>query len=127
MTRSNFTHQLNTAALWRALDTRRRQRDLSWRAVARETGLSQSTLVRLQNAELGLHADALVTLLAWLGRAEPLHDLIAATNWVDPLLVSRSAAAEELAHQLRHATVGDLNEALRLVGVTLTLSVAEED
>lgn len=125
MPRTAPTHRIDSPAFWRALDTRRRQLDLSWRAVARQTGLSISTLVRLQNAELGLHGDAFVALLVWLGRDEPLRDLITGARGgrQEP---PRSAAAEALAHQLRHATVAELDEALRLVGVTITLAVTED-
>ena len=63
------THQLDVGALHGALDTVRRFRGITWRAIADETGLSPSTLSRLgQGADID--ADALVSLLAWLGHSD---------------------------------------------------------
>jgi len=58
-------------ALYGSLDVVRRARQLSWRDIAEETGLSPSTLTRLG---AGTHpdADGLVSLLAWLGHGDAL-------------------------------------------------------
>lgn len=118
------SHRIDGPALWRALDTQRRQRGLSWRTVARETGATTGSLfTRLQHDDIGLHSDALVSLLVWLGRAEPLHDLITPIGDTAAPAPERSKAAAALAHQLRHSTVAELDEALGLVGVTITLAV----
>lgn len=60
------THRLDITELHRRVNTRRRERDLSWREVARETRLSPSTLSRLTGTGRSIEADALVTLLVWL-------------------------------------------------------------
>ena len=57
---------LDTTALMLAVTTIARHRRLSMRAVAAETGLSGSTLTRLSRGQKP-DADALITLLAWLG------------------------------------------------------------
>lgn len=60
------THRLDVPALYGRLDNRRLKRDLSWRGVGRETGLPPSTFSRLSQGH-PIEADALVTLLVWLG------------------------------------------------------------
>lgn len=69
----------DTAALWRALNAERlrRAQDQSmpikpyfpypWRRVARESGIAESTLCRLESGAAAPSADTLVRLLAWLG------------------------------------------------------------
>lgn len=59
------THRLDVPELHRRLDTHRQDLGLSWRGVARQTGLSISTLVRIGNGH-SIEADALVSLLVWL-------------------------------------------------------------
>jgi transcriptional regulator with XRE-family HTH domain len=56
---------LDVAELNRLLDAQRLARGLSWRGVARDCGLSPSTLSRMQDGKRP-DADALVTLLVWL-------------------------------------------------------------
>lgn len=46
----------------------RRERRLSMRRAAEETGLSASTFARLESGEHGVSADGLVSLLRWLDR-----------------------------------------------------------
>jgi transcriptional regulator with XRE-family HTH domain len=59
-------HLLDTAHLYRALDERRTAHGLNWRDVARETGLSPSTLTRLGDGHRP-DADALCSLIMWPG------------------------------------------------------------
>jgi transcriptional regulator with XRE-family HTH domain len=70
------TYRLDVAELFRQLDARRRWRGLSWRALARELGLSASTLTRLRDGGGAPDADALMTLLVWLGVGSDLAPLI---------------------------------------------------
>jgi transcriptional regulator with XRE-family HTH domain len=74
--RSAVTAALDPEALFTALDAKRRSiaratlGGFSWRAVARELGISQSTFTRL-----GVHhhmpsAEILVKLLGWLGETD---------------------------------------------------------
>jgi len=56
---------LDVAALALAVTTVARHRKISMRDVARETGLSPSSLTRLTKGQKP-DADALITLLAWL-------------------------------------------------------------
>ena len=59
------THKLDVPALHARLDQRRRERRISWRAVARETGLPTTTIGRIAQGRT-IEADALVSLLVWL-------------------------------------------------------------
>lgn len=56
---------LDVPELHRRLDARRRERGLTWRAVGRETGISQAFFSRIADGKRP-DADALVTLLVWL-------------------------------------------------------------
>jgi transcriptional regulator with XRE-family HTH domain len=58
--------QLDVAALHAALDAERRARDMSWRQLAREVGVSPSTLTRLANGQRP-DVDAFAALVHWLG------------------------------------------------------------
>lgn len=67
---------LDVAKLFEALDAKRKQltcqrcNDVpSWRAIARELGMPQSTFTRISRQK-GLAADTLVTLLGWLGETD---------------------------------------------------------
>ena len=56
---------INTAALYSALDAARQERQLSWRALAREIGVSPSLLSRLGNG-LKPDTDGFATIIGWL-------------------------------------------------------------
>ncbi len=56
---------INTAALYSALDASRQERQLSWRALAGEIGVSPSLLSRLGNG-LKPDTDGFATIIAWL-------------------------------------------------------------
>lgn len=61
---------LDTAALYRDLDAERTRRGLSWRGVARDTGLYSSLFTRLGAGEPP-SVGPYLTLVAWLGRDRP--------------------------------------------------------
>jgi transcriptional regulator with XRE-family HTH domain len=56
---------INTALLYSALDAARQERRLSWRALAKEIGVSPSLLSRLGNG-LKPDTDGFATIVAWL-------------------------------------------------------------
>lgn len=56
---------INTASLYSALDAARQQRQLSWRALAGEIGVSPSLLSRLGNG-LKPDTDGFATIVGWL-------------------------------------------------------------
>ena len=56
---------INTAALYSALDAARQERQLSWRALAGEVGVSPSLFSRLGNG-LKPDTDGFATIVAWL-------------------------------------------------------------
>lgn len=57
---------LDVPALYAALDAERRSRSISWRQVAREAGVSPSTMTRLGNGYRP-DVDAFAKLVQWLG------------------------------------------------------------
>jgi transcriptional regulator with XRE-family HTH domain len=59
--------KLNTAALYAALDAQRTARELSWRQLAKEVGVSPSTMTRLANGQRP-DIDAFASLVRWLGQ-----------------------------------------------------------
>lgn len=58
--------RLDVEALYSALDAERRARGISWRQLAKEVGISPSTLSRLANGYRP-DVDAFAALTAWLG------------------------------------------------------------
>jgi len=56
---------INTAAMYSALDAARQERQLSWRGLAGEVGVSPSLLSRLGNG-LKPDADGFATIIVWL-------------------------------------------------------------
>jgi transcriptional regulator with XRE-family HTH domain len=56
---------INPALLYSALDAARQERGVSWRALAKEIGVSPSLLSRLGNG-LKPDADGFATIVAWL-------------------------------------------------------------
>jgi hypothetical protein len=61
------THKVMGSVLWEALNAKRERCNMSWRDLARTLDLSGSTFPRLKDPQAGIHADALVSMLAWLG------------------------------------------------------------
>jgi transcriptional regulator with XRE-family HTH domain len=55
-------------ALFSSLDTQRKQRGMSWQEVAREVGVSPSTLVGMPMRRF-LEGDGVLQMLSWLGRS----------------------------------------------------------
>jgi transcriptional regulator with XRE-family HTH domain len=58
--------QLDTDALFAALDAQRKAKELSWRQVAGEAGVSASTLTRLGQGKRP-DVDSFAALIHWLG------------------------------------------------------------
>ena len=70
--------RFDTKALHHALDTQRRQRGLSWNAVALETGVSAATLRRTkQGGRLGV--DGMLAMVDWLD--ETVETFVRVTNY----------------------------------------------
>lgn len=129
MTRQPVTsHRVNGPALWRALDTQRRARGLSWRAVARESGAATGSLfTRLQRDDIGLHGDALVSLLAWLGMDEQIRPIIQHTGSTpEPDPAGGGNEVDAIVHTLQHSTVSQLQQAFRRCGLSLAFDLTEE-
>jgi len=60
--------RLDTDALYAALDAQRAARKLSWRQLAKEVGVSPSTMTRLANGQRP-DVDAFAALVRWLGQS----------------------------------------------------------
>ncbi len=58
---------VNVKALYAALDHARDERGISWRELARQTGLSPSTLSRIRNGDARPSVEAFAALTKWLG------------------------------------------------------------
>jgi transcriptional regulator with XRE-family HTH domain len=58
--------RFDAKALFRALDEKRKQRELSWNEVAVEIGVSASTITRTQNGGR-MEVDGMLAMVAWLG------------------------------------------------------------
>lgn len=60
--------RLDTEALYAALDAQRAARKLSWRQLAKEVGVSPSTMTRIANGQRP-DVDAFAALVRWLGQS----------------------------------------------------------
>ncbi len=59
--------RFDARALYEALDEQRRSRGMSWQEVAREIGVSASTLTRTRRGGR-MEADGMLAMVRWLGR-----------------------------------------------------------
>jgi transcriptional regulator with XRE-family HTH domain len=59
--------RFDARALYEALDEQRRSRGMSWQEVAREIGVSASTLIRTRRGGR-MEADGMLAMVRWLGR-----------------------------------------------------------
>jgi transcriptional regulator with XRE-family HTH domain len=57
---------LDVAALYAALDSQRRAKEISWRQVAKEAGVSPSTITRMKDSKMP-DVDGFAALVGWLG------------------------------------------------------------
>jgi transcriptional regulator with XRE-family HTH domain len=60
------TTRLDVSALYDTLDKAREEREISWRELARQTGVSPSTLTRMSNGKRP-DVNGLAALVRWLG------------------------------------------------------------
>lgn len=121
------TYRVNGPALWALLDAKRREDGLSWRGVARVSGCATGALfTRLQRDDVSLHADAFVSLLAWLGLDGQIRSLIAEANPV-PDEPTGPSTVDRLTAVLTEANVAEVQEAFERIGsrVTYALEAAE--
>ncbi len=58
--------RFDSRALYEALDAQRKSRDLSWREVAAEMGVSVATISRTQHGGR-MEVDGMLAMVAWLG------------------------------------------------------------
>ena len=58
--------RFDTKALFNALDQQRKQRGLTWRQVASEIGISESTITRTGKGGR-LEVDGMLSMVSWLG------------------------------------------------------------
>ena len=61
-----MTGRMDTRRLYDALDAQRRARDLSWRQLAQQAGVSPSLLSRMGNGQRP-DLDGFIALVQWLG------------------------------------------------------------
>ena len=112
------THRVHGPALWRLLDAQRQALGLSWRGVARETHTTTNSLfTRLQRDDIGIHGDALVSLLVWLGRADDLRDIIGPSRGPQPPAGPEPTPVDVLVRCIEAMTVRQVEEALERCGL----------
>jgi len=58
--------RFDAAALYRALEERRAQRGLTWEQIARDTGVSKTTISRTREGGR-MEVDGMLALVRWLG------------------------------------------------------------
>jgi transcriptional regulator with XRE-family HTH domain len=99
--------RLDVKALYAALDAKRRNLDLSWRLVAKEAGVSASTLTRMTQDKRP-DVDSFAALVQWLGmsadrflgvaqrQAEPFGEFSVALRAKKELTEEDARALEEL-------------------------------
>lgn len=58
--------RFDSKALYYALDEKRQSREMTWRQVASEIGVSVSTITRTQNGGR-MEVDGMLAMVAWLG------------------------------------------------------------
>ena len=120
MTRGQF----DAEAFYASLDSQRQSKGINWRQVAKESGVSASTLTRIAQGRRP-DVDSMAALLAWSGldadsfvirdrevRAEPLAQITAYLR-ADPQLSPEAASALEAVlkaayDKLRNMKVADL-------------------
>ncbi len=91
-----------------ALDAKRAEKDLSWRQLAKEIGVSPSTISRLTNEDLRPDVDAFAAMVTWLGvpaekfivdedehTPEPVDEELPLMAELSPLLRARSDLEKE--------------------------------
>jgi transcriptional regulator with XRE-family HTH domain len=69
------THHLNVIALHDELERARFRRGMNWYQVAEELGVTPSLMTRVKQG-LNISSDALVSILVWLGKDEPISSFI---------------------------------------------------
>jgi transcriptional regulator with XRE-family HTH domain len=69
--------RFDARALYEALDEKRKARELTWREVAQEIGISASTLTRTREGGR-LEVDGMLAMVGWLG--VPVESFVRETN-----------------------------------------------
>ena len=81
---------LDVQALYSALDKEREARGLSWRALAKQVGVSPSTLSRMANGQKP-DVDAFSALTSWLGTKAETYVVSEVRSSVEPDLMTELA------------------------------------
>lgn len=116
---------ISPALLYSALDAARQQRGVSWRALAKEIGVSPSLLSRLGNG-LKPDADGFATIVAWLKLpAEQFfeHDDRAATD--DPGQPDLMAQLAPLLRARKDLSDTDVKYLEQVIGATIERARAQ--
>jgi transcriptional regulator with XRE-family HTH domain len=106
--------RLDTEALYAALDAQRQGRDLSWRQLAKEVGVSPSTMTRLAQGQRP-DIDAFAALVRWLG--QPADIFLASDSMApseDPDLVAQIAPVLRARRDIDEADARYLEDLLKV-------------
>lgn len=106
--------RLDTETLYAALDAQRQGRDLSWRQLAKEVGVSPSTMTRLAQGQRP-DIDAFAALVRWLGQPADVflvYDSMAPAG--DPDLVAQIAPVLRARRDIDEADARYLEDLLKV-------------
>lgn len=106
--------RLDSDALYAALDAQRQGRDLSWRQLAKEVGVSPSTMTRLAQGQRP-DIDAFAALVQWLG--QPADSFLVSDSTVpveDPDLVAQIAPMLRARRDIGEADARYLEDLLKV-------------
>ncbi|MBZ4486773.1 helix-turn-helix domain-containing protein [Microbacterium sp. cx-55] len=110
---------INTAALYSALDAARQERQLSWRTLAGEIGVSPSLLSRLGNG-LKPDTDGFATIIAWLRLpAEGFFERDGESNADDAREPDLMAQLAPLLRARKDLSETDINYLQQVIGLTV--------
>jgi transcriptional regulator with XRE-family HTH domain len=114
---------LDVGSLHAALDAERQERNISWRQLAKEAGVSPSTLTRLGNGYRP-DVDAFAKLVQWLGVPADRFFTHAAKNSSQPHLVTELAPLLRARKDLSEQDVAYLED---LIGAAVRRFGAESE
>jgi transcriptional regulator with XRE-family HTH domain len=116
---------INTALLYSALDAARQERQLSWRALSKEVGVSPSLLSRLGNG-LKPDTDGFATIVAWLRLpAEQFFETDHEPRGVDEREPDLMAQLTPLLRARKDLSETDVNYLEKIIGATVARTRAQ--
>jgi transcriptional regulator with XRE-family HTH domain len=104
---------LDVDSLYAALDKEREARDLSWRSLAKEVGVSPSTMSRMANGQKP-DVDSFAALTAWLGTNPETYLVGTVHSKVEPDLMTELAPLFRKRSDLREDDIEMLEKLIKM-------------